>query len=123
LGLETCLRLPTPIPRPRADQRCGSAPRRSPPDSTPALAGANADADAELLTAFTEFDLVGNRLRWINNAIPGPELSEGECDAALGRFYELLERIAEMTPRTPEGWRAKMVVAYRALASTAQPLR
>jgi hypothetical protein len=86
--------------------------------TVPALAGA-ANPDAELLTAFTEFELVGKRLRWINNAIPGAELSEAECRASLDRFYDLLARIAEMTPHTPEGWRAKTVVAYRALASTA----
>jgi hypothetical protein len=59
--------------------------------TTPVLAGA-LNPDAELLAAAAEFDLVGKWLRWINDAIPGPELSEAECNAALDRFYELLAK-------------------------------
>jgi hypothetical protein len=99
--------------------RAGVLRRRDRRRADCAGAGRGRNPDAELLTAFTEFELVGKRLRWINNAIPGAELSEAECRASLDRFYDLLARIAEMTPHTPEGWRAKTVVAYRALASTA----
>jgi hypothetical protein len=88
--------------------------------ATPVLAGATPNAaDADLLAACAEFERVGERLRWINNSIPGPELTDAECDAALDLFYVLLERIAGMTPHTPEGRRKKAIAAWRALASTA----
>jgi hypothetical protein len=63
-------------PYTKPETHLGSAPPRSSPASLRHVLAGALNPDAELLAAAAEFDLVGKRLRWINDAIPGPELSE-----------------------------------------------
>lgn len=88
------------------------------PIATPAQRDADeASPDTDLLLFCAAFEASGERLKWFNGCVA--EFDEAECNAELDRWYATLEQIAELDPRTPQGWRAKARAAWQALGSTA----
>ena len=83
--------------------------------TAPALASVN--PDAELLAACTAFLASDARLKAL--AAGDLSLTDGECGAELDRWCVAMERVTAISPRTPEGQRAKLRVGHAALASTA----
>lgn len=81
------------------------------------LAGlASPGADAELLAAYQAF-LDADR------ALTACDRTKEDDGPILDRYYEALERLTDLQPRTPAGLRAKAEAAHAAMASVANELQ
>nr|WP_294504566.1 hypothetical protein [uncultured Rhodopila sp.] len=78
---------------------------------------APADADAELITAHATFIASHARL-WPSDGRMTTGLTDDECGAETDRWYAAMDRVTELPAHTAEGRRAKIEVAYAAMAAT-----